>query len=131
MINDQCPFPQQSPSLILAWVCHHHFLSGTSGFVPLLGLAFAHTEVPRKSTPSMGTLTVQCFPQPSTIAKEENCLCAFPPKTNEANLALNADGGRVAISLFNGFQKVTIYFSCKKLPFIGFREQQQGKQTIH
>lgn len=72
-----------------------------------------------------------CSPQPSTIVKEENCLCAFPPKTDAANLALNADRGRLEISLFNRFQKLTIYFSCKRLHFIGFREQQQNKQTVH
>lgn len=127
------PFPQLSPSLILAAltrVCHHHCPPWDIWVCSSAGKGLC-THPGAKEITTRGTLTVLCSPQPSTTAEEENCLCAFPAKTDEANLALNADGARVAVSLFNGFQKVNIYFSCKRLPFIGFREQWQSKQTIH
>lgn len=53
----------------------------------------------------MGTLTVPGSSQPSTIAKEENGLCAFPPKTDEANLALNAGGEEQKLAFLMGFKK--------------------------
>lgn len=77
--------------------------AGTSGFVPLLtGLGTPPSA--GKSPPSVETLAVPWSPQPSTAAKEAYCLCASPPTTAEANLALNADGGGWELAFYtHGF----------------------------
>lgn len=93
----------------LTWVCHHSCLQWdiwvcASAVVGLCTCQGAGEITVIHGNPH-GARVLSAQHHCKGGAKEENCLCAFPPKTDEANLALNAGGEERKLAFLMGFKK--------------------------